>query len=185
MYPSTDLGLHSSADSNAQGVELQKFRRIRTEQDLTYEESLTTDSEREDDARRKALKKQEFANLRNGLKPKFETVESLQNSFVLGLRLPAFSDDNLTKTLYEFAFCAGEINGDFSIETLVPRRIIPCSFAETLVQCGIDHSCLLTVSYTDDDYILESLMHIKLEGEIAIDSGGVRGDMLSAYWEDA
>lgn len=156
----------------------------------------------------------------------------------------------MTKTLYEFAFCVGEINDDFSIETVVPRRMIPCSSVETLVQCGIDHSCLLTVSYSSDVDILQSLsegkqqeynkeesftsvlekaderreqfasekfqqparvrtisrsnifdhvmdlfsdesflkeypLHIKFEGEVAVDLGGVRRDMLSGYWEEA
>ena len=62
--------------------------------------------------------------------------------------------------MYEFAFCVGEINDGFSIETVVPRRRIPCSSVETLVQCGIDCSCLLTVSYTSDVDILQSLSEV-------------------------
>jgi len=39
--------------------------------------------------------------------------------------------------------------------------------------------------FSDEDFLQEYPLHIKLEGEKAIDSGGVSRDMLSAYWQDA
>ena len=61
------------------------------------------------------------------------------------------------QTLYEYVFCIGEVNEGFCIETTMPRRGIPCSSVETLSQCGIDHSCLLSVALSDDVDILQGL----------------------------
>ena len=61
------------------------------------------------------------------------------------------------QTLYEYVFCVGEVDEGFCIEIAMPRREIPCSSVETLSHCGIDCSCLLSVVYSDDIDILQSL----------------------------
>ena len=125
--------------------------------------------------------------MKDSLKLKFISSETLQDPVVdpvvLSFRLPSglrierqFSVDDLTKAsyhhmnmiclatcvtfqqiLYEYVFCIGEVDEGFCIETAMPRRRIPCSSAETLSQCGIDCSCLLSVVYSDDIDILQSL----------------------------
>ena len=39
--------------------------------------------------------------------------------------------------------------------------------------------------FSDDYFLKEYPLYIKFEGEIAVDSGGVQRDMLSAFWEEA
>ena len=39
--------------------------------------------------------------------------------------------------------------------------------------------------FSDDCILKEQSLYIKFEGEIAVDSGGVQRDMLSAFWEEA
>lgn len=39
--------------------------------------------------------------------------------------------------------------------------------------------------FSDDHFLKEYPLYIKFEGEIAVDSGGVQRDMLSAFWEEA
>ena len=127
---------------------------------------------------------QQLVALKDSLKLKFVPCEALHDPVVLSFRLPsgsrierAFSTDDLTKvsyrhmnmiclqitydisqqTLYEYVFCIGEVNEGFCIETAMPCRGIPCSSIETLSQCGIDCSCLLSVMYSDDIDMLQSL----------------------------
>ena len=118
--------------------------------------------------------------MKDSLKLKFISSETLQDPVVLSFRLPSglriegqFSVYDLTKvstnmicfttcvtfqqTLYEYVFCIGEVDEGFCIEIAMPCRGIPCSSVETLSQCGIDCSCLLSVVYSDDIDILQSL----------------------------
>ena len=87
---------------------------------------------------------------------KFMSLESFYTYTVYIIILLFF----FQQTLYEFAFYVGDLNDDFAIETMIPRRIIPCSSVKTLVQCGIECCCLLTVSYSCDGVILQSLSEV-------------------------
>ena len=96
------------------------------------------------------------------MEAKLKTISTLMKLLRLVLSIGILHDGYLVclfniQTLYEFVFCFGEINQEFSISTVMPCQVIPCSGATTLTQCGISQPSTLAIYLKDDGDILDLL----------------------------
>ena len=75
----------------------------------------------------------------------------------------------------------------------VARFIIDCQqfasdkFKEPSIPHSVNHERIFNQVidlFSDDAILKEFPLCIKFEGEIAVDSGGIQHDMLSAFWEE-